>query len=125
MANTNKEIVEAINASFAKNEIDGFLKYCADDIKWTMVGEKVTKGKDTVREWLKSMADVEPPKFTVTNLVGEGDVVVANGDMTMKDKDGKTESYSYCDIYNFKNGKVGELTSFVMKTDNAKQSASA
>jgi len=35
--------------------------------------------------------------------------------MTMKDKDGKTGSYAYCDIYRFRDAKIVTLISFVME----------
>jgi len=68
--------------------------------------------------------DTEPPKFTVNNIIAEGDFVTAYGDMTMKDKDGRTVPYAYCDIYRFREGKVVELSSFVIKTEAKAESAS-
>jgi uncharacterized protein len=120
---TNKEIVEKVNASFAEGGVEGFLSYCADDVVWTMVGNKTTKGKKGIREWMASM-DFEPPKFTVDNIIAEGDFATAYGDMTIKDKDGKTAPYAYCDIYRFRNGKIAELNSFVIKTEARAESAS-
>jgi ketosteroid isomerase-like protein len=116
MSAKNKEIVEKVNASFAGGSVEGFLSNCADDVVWTMVGNETTKGKNAIREWLSSM-DMEPPKFTVNNIIAEGDFVTAYGDMTMKEKDGKTVPYAYCDIYRFQNGKIAELSSFVIKTE--------
>ncbi|MGH9323592.1 MAG: nuclear transport factor 2 family protein [Vicinamibacteria bacterium] len=112
----NKETVERINEAFADGSTEGFLSFCADDVEWTMVGEKTVKGKDQMRKWMASM-DMEPPKFTVTAIVAEGDLVAAYGDMTMREKSGETVPYSYCDIYRFRNDKVAELRSFVIKTD--------
>jgi ketosteroid isomerase-like protein len=125
MSNTNKQIIEKVNAAFAENNLEGFLENCKDDVKWTMAGEKIRTGVDTIRDWMKSMGEMEPPKFTVSNLVGEGDIVVANGDMNMKNKEGQTESYSYCDIYRFEGGKIAELTSYVVKTGDAAKQAQA
>jgi uncharacterized protein len=119
----NKEIVEKVNATFAEGGVEGFLSQCADDVVWTMVGSKTTKGKNAIREWLTSM-DMEPPNFTVNKIIGEGDFVTAYGDMTMKDKDGKVVPYAYCDIYRFREGKIIELTSFVIKTEAKSETAS-
>lgn len=119
----NKEIVEKVNATFAEGGVEGFLSQCADDVVWTMVGSKTTKGKNAIREWLTSM-DMEPPKFTVNKIIGEGDFVTAYGDMTMTDKDGKVVPYAYCDIYRFREGKIIELTSFVIKTEAKSETAS-
>lgn len=116
MSEKNKEIVKKVDAAFAEGNPETFLSFCAEDVEWTMVGEKTTKGKDAVRQWLASMPS-EPPKFTVKNVMAEGDFVTANGDMTMKDKDGKAIPYSYCDLYRFRDGKIVELRSFVIKTE--------
>jgi len=98
MSAKNKEIVEKVNAAFAEGSTEKFLSLCADDVEWTTVGDKAVKGKDAIRQWMASMGNMEPPKFTVDNVIAEGDFVTAYGDMTMKDKDGEVAPYSYCDI---------------------------
>lgn len=123
MSAKNKEIIEKVNASFAEGNLEGFLSHCADDVAWTMIGNKTTTGKTAIREWMASM-DIEPPKFTVDQVIAEGDFVTAFGDMTMKEKDGKTVPYAYCDIYRFRNGKIVELNSFLIKTEAKTESAS-
>jgi len=91
------------------------LAFCADEIEWTIVGEKYVKGKEAIRRWMESM-EMEPPKFTVDTVIAEGDFVAAHGRMTMKDKDGKTAPYAYCDIYRIRSDKIIELISFITKT---------
>ena len=90
---------------------------------WTIVGDKTMKGKNAIREWMASM-DMEPPKFTVNNIIAEGDFATAYDDMAMKEKDGKTVAYSYCDIYHFRDGKIADLNSFVIKTEAKAETAS-
>lgn len=115
MSSRNKEVVEKVNASFAANNLEGVLAQCAEDVEWTMVGEKICKGKQAIREWLKAMPS-EPPVFTVATLIAEGDRVMASGDMTMNEKERQAVPYSYCDIYRFRGDKIAELKSFVIKT---------
>ena len=116
MSAKSKEIVEQVNAAFAENNLEGFLSFCTDDVKWTMVGDKTVNGKVAIRQWMASM-DFEPPRFTVDNVIAEGDFVAAHGDMTMKGKDGTPVPYSYCDIYRFRGEKIVELRSFLIKTE--------
>lgn len=118
MSSRNKEVVEKVNASFAANNLEGFLAQCVEDVEWTMVGEKVCKGKQAIREWMKAMPS-QPPVFTVATLMAEGDLVMAQGDMTMNEKEQGTVPYSYCDIYRFRGDKIAELKSFVIKADAA------
>lgn len=118
MPASSKEIVEKVNSAFAKNDLEGFLSFCADDVEWTMVGDQTINGKDAIRHWMASM-DFDPPEFTVDAVIAEGDFVAAHGNMTMKREDGKTMPYSYCDIYRFRDDKIVELRSFVIKTEGA------
>jgi ketosteroid isomerase-like protein len=115
MSSKNKQIVDQVNAAFAQNSVEGFLSCCTEDVVWTMVGETRVKGKDAIRQWMKSM-NAEAPAFSVSNVIAEGDFATAYGDMTMKDKDGSSTPYSYCDIYRFRGDKIAELSSFVIKT---------
>lgn len=123
MSEGNKKFVENVNAAFAENNVEGFLSFCADDVVWTMIGDRSVRGKETIRKWMESM-DMEPPTFTVDMLIGEGDTVAAYGNMTMKKEDGKIVPYAYCDIYRFKDALIMELISFVIKT-GAKEDTSS
>lgn len=125
MANTNKQIVEKVNAGFAANNPEVFLEQCKDDVVWKMVGDETRTGVDNIRQWMAQMKDMEPPKFSVDTLIGEGDYVVSSGDMTMKNKEGKEEAYSYCDLYRFDGNKIAELTSYVVKTSETAKEAKA
>lgn len=119
MSENNKEIVGKVNAAFLEGNFEEFLTFCADDVQWTIVGDRSVKGKEAIRQWMKEMEaeNSEPPKFTVADpVIAEGDFVAARGDMTMKDKGGKQGQYSYCDIYRFSDDKIVELNSFVVKT---------
>jgi|SRR5688572_1964126 ketosteroid isomerase-like protein len=115
MAESKKQIVEKINKAFADNNPEEFLSNCTEDVVWTMVGEKTNNGKKAIREWMASMKDMEAPKFTVDQIVAEGDSVVCYGDMSMKDESGKLGRYSYCDAYRFSGDKITELRSFIVK----------
>lgn len=116
MSSKNKEIIEKVNASFAEGNIEGFLSFCAEDAEWQMVGDKAFKGKEAIREFMSSMehTGMEPPKFTVDEVIAEGDSVVAYGDMTMEE-DGETVPYSYADVYRFREDQIIRLQSFVVK----------
>jgi uncharacterized protein (TIGR02246 family) len=117
MSEKNKEIVAKVDAAFAEGNTEGFLSFCAEDVEWIMVGDKPVNGKDAIRKWMASMDLPEPPKFTVANVIAEGDFVTAHGEMTMKDKEGTAVPYAYCDIYRFRGDKIVELISFVVKTE--------
>ena len=123
MSEKYKAIIEAVNASFVENNLEGFLAHCVDDVEWTMVGEMSVTGKDAIRREMAKM-ESEPPKITTDKIIVEGEFATSHGNMTMKDKEGKTVPYSFCDIYRFRDDKIVEIKAFVIKTE-AKGKASS
>ena len=117
MSEDNKATLKNANAAMAEGKFEEFLSFCADDTKWTMVGDKTLEGKEAVRRWMAETY-VEPPKFEVAEMIAEGDFVTAIGEITLKDKSGKSTYYSYCDVWRFRGGKMLELQAFVIETEN-------
>lgn len=111
---TNKEILQAANAAVTNGDNEGFLTFCTDTVVWTFVGEQTLAGKEAVRQYMAE-AYSEPPKFHVENLIAEGNYVTAIGNIDLKDQDGTLTHYSYCDVWRFEDGKMAELTAFVIK----------
>jgi uncharacterized protein len=120
----NKSTVERINDAMARADVEGFLGYCSDDFTWTMVGEAPVQGKDAIRTWMGQMPG-EPPDFTVRALVGDGDYVIARGDMRMPDDSGAVNTYEFADVWRFEGGRAVELNAFVIKTQPAERAKAA
>ena len=72
------------------------------------------KGKEAVRQYMAE-AYKEPPKFSVSNMIAEGDYVTAIGEITIGGVD-----YSYCDVWRFRDGKMTELKAFVIQAANSR-----
>lgn len=117
MSEKNKAILLEGNAAIARGDNEGFLAFCADDTEWTFVGDQTLRGKEAVRQYM-AKAYIEPPKFTVENLIAEGDFLTAVGEIILKDEDGKETDYSYCDVWRFRGGKIVELRGFVIKAED-------
>jgi len=112
--NHNKVILEKANSAIKKGDYEGFLAHCTDDTTWTFVGDTTLQGKEAVRQWMAT-AYVKPPQFTVETLVAEGELVAAIGKIDIADKNGEVVTHSYCDVWRFREGKMAELTAFVIK----------
>lgn len=111
---TNKEILQKANAFIADGNYEAFLSYCTDNTEWDFIGDVVLKGKEAVRQYM-AKTYIEPPRFEVENLIAEGDFVTAIGNISLKDETGKTTHYSYCDVWEFKDGKMNRLKAFVIE----------
>lgn len=115
MSDQNKATLERANAAITQGDTEGFLAFCTDDIEWTTVGGSTLQGKEAVRQWMAT-AYTEPPDFSVTHLVAEGDFLVAFGNITVKNEDGKMVPSAYSDLWRFREGKMAELKAFVIET---------
>ena len=120
MSNKNIEIVKQANALLTDGKNAEFILMCAEDIEWTLLSDTPTtmKGRDAITAFMASTspAGSDSPRFTVKNMIGDGEVVMSNGEMNMKGKDGETVPYAYCDIYQFQDGKIAKLLTFMNKT---------
>lgn len=117
MTENNKTILIKANEAVSKGDYEGFLQYCTEDTKWTFVGDQVLEGKNEVRKWMLTEYIV-PPKFDVTNLIAENEYVTALGQITLINGKGASVQYSYCDVWKFRDGKMAELTAFVIEPTN-------
>ena len=115
MNTNNKQILQTANAAVSKGDFEGFLKHCAEDIEWNMIGDTSLKGKSAVREWMIETY-VNPPKFAADHFVSEGDFVTVFGDIDIKDQKGNTTHSKYCDVWKFKDGLMTELRAYAIET---------
>jgi ketosteroid isomerase-like protein len=116
MMDNNKEVLKRANEAITNGDHELFLSYCTDNTLWTFVGDEKLQGKEAVRQYI-AKAYLEPPIFKVDHLIGEGDFVTAIGEISLKDKDGKTTRYSYCDVWRFHDNKMAELKAFVIEIE--------
>ena len=129
MSDKNIEIVKQANALLKDGKTEEFTLLCAEAIEWTLLGDTPTeiKGREGIIKFMASTspADSDAPKFTVKNMIADGDVVMSNGEMSMKGKEGDLVPYAYCDIYTFSDGKIAKLLTFMNKTkaDSKKESS--
>lgn len=110
----NKAVLLKANACVSEGDNEGFLSFCTEDLYYEFVGDKTLQGKEAVRAYMKAEY-VEPPIFTVENLIAEGEYLTAIGKISMKDKNGKMIDYAYCDVWRFRDGKMAELRAFVIE----------
>lgn len=118
MSVTNKEIVQQVNDAFLTNNIEVFLDHCTDEISWTMVGKPALEGKDAIRAFMGNMEGMDPPKLTLINTIAEGDLVASEGYMEMKNSDGSPYKGAFCDVYQFRDGKIIALKSYIVDLAN-------
>ncbi|HZG23738.1 MAG TPA: nuclear transport factor 2 family protein [Chitinophagaceae bacterium] len=120
MSENNKTILIKANEAVSKGDYEGFLEYCTEDTKWIFIGDQILNGKKEVRKWMLTEYIV-PPRVDVTNLIAENDYVTALGQITLINEKGVSVQYCYCDVWKFRDGKMAELTAFVIEPKNWKK----
>ncbi|MBS7564970.1 nuclear transport factor 2 family protein [Mucilaginibacter sp. Bleaf8] len=111
----NKAVLLNANDLITQGDNEGFLSFCTEDTEWEFVGDKTLKGKQAVREYMET-AYLEPPKFDVEKLIAGEDFVTAIGKISLKNESGKVVDYAYCDVWQFRDGKLDKLKAFVVET---------
>jgi uncharacterized protein len=116
MSQAHKNILQQANAAIAQGDFEGFLGLCTEDTVWIFVGDRTLRGKPAVREWMAATYK-EPPRFEVDRMIADGDSLVALGEITLKDDEGREARHSYCDVWRFRADKLAELRAFVLPAE--------
>ena len=113
MKETNNQLLIKISEEFAKGNLEFVEAYLANDIKWNILGESPTIGKEQVLEVSKMQQLESFPVVTVKNIVAEGDYVVVESTGEAKTKNGNPYNQTYCDVFRFSEDKLQEITTYL------------
>lgn len=112
----NKKTVEKYIDGFNKSDHGQILSCLTDDIEWELPGVFHLYGKESFDKEINNEAFVGNPTVTITILVEENDVVVAEGEVHVKKIDGNILHLKYCDVFIMINTKIRRLVSYIMET---------
>ena len=110
----NKETVTRYMDGFSNSDHSKILSCLTEDVIWEMPGFFHLTGKEAFDKEIENDAFVGKPNITVTRLLEESDVVVAEGAVKSQRRDGGTLDAVFCDVFHMKNGKIKQLTSYVL-----------
>jgi uncharacterized protein len=81
---------------------------------WEMPGFFYHNGKDAFDKEIENPNADGHPDISITRLVEEGDIVIAEGVVKAKMKDGSKLDALFCDVFHFSNNKISKLTTYLM-----------
>ena len=117
MSDQNKAAVQQPNAAIRTNDLEAFLVFYTDDVRWIRVGERSAAGKAELRRLIESLGDAPPPSNVMFDaIVAEGNLVVAFGQLIGEGEDGETAHRAFCDVYRFRGDKIAEQIGFLVRT---------
>ena len=113
--NSPKNIfVQELTIALGSGNVNSVLNRVTDDIRWTIVGEKVIQGKDHLAEALEKENNVL--ELTVHHVATHGRAGAVNGTRKFKDKN----EQGFCHVYEFRDTKgtsIKEITSYVIEVE--------
>ena len=101
---------------FRRSDHAQVLSCLTDDVEWGIPGAFHARGKAAFDEHIEDEGFVGSPAITVARLTEEGDVVVAEGAVRTRRKDGAVLSLAFCDVFEMRGGKIRRLISYLMET---------
>jgi ketosteroid isomerase-like protein len=111
----NKKIVEKYMDGFNKSDHKQILSCLTDDVEWVLPGVFHLIGKKEFDKEIENEAFVGKPIISVTRLIEENDVVIAEGTVRAEKKIGGFVNLEFCDVFEMKNGLINKLTSYLME----------
>src|SRR6185436_19783538 len=111
---SNKKVVEKYMEGFNASDHAKILECLREDVTWDMPGFFHKQGKEEFDKEIENDAFVGRPTITLTRMVEEGNVVVAEGAVSCQMKNGGLLDAVFCDVFVFQNDKIKHLTSYLM-----------
>ena len=112
---SNKKVIETYMDGFRTSDHAKILSCLTDSVVWEMPGLFHLVGKEQFDKEIENPAFVGSPTITITRLVEEGNIVIAEGNVIGKFKDGGILDASFCDVFHFDSNKISRLTGYLMQ----------
>lgn len=111
----NKKVVEEYMQGFREGDHTKILSCLTDDVIWDIPGHAYLKGKEKFDKEIENDAFEGKPVITVSRLIEENDIVVAEGEVQTKMKNGGVINLLFCDVFHFSDGKIKQLISYLVQ----------
>ena len=112
----HENLVATYMDGFRRSDHELVLSCLTEDVEWRIPGAFHARGKKEFDEHIEDEGFIGSPSITVTRLVEEDDVVVAEGSVRTQRKDGTVLNLAFCDVFEIENGRIRRLVSYLMGT---------
>ena len=110
----NKKVVENYMEGFNASDHEKILSCLTDDVVWDMPGFFHHHGKEALDKEIENPNTDGHPDITITRLIKERNIVVAEGSVKAKMKDGGLLDATFCDVFHFTSGNISKITTYLM-----------
>jgi uncharacterized protein len=110
----NKKTVQKYMDGFMASDHAMILSCLTDDITWEMPGMIHLSGKESFDNEIENDNFEGSPTIQIIRMVEEDNVVVAEGAVQCRMKEGGMLDALFCEIFQMDNGKIKKLTTYQM-----------
>ena len=117
---TNKHLIRNAFEAMGRSDIRPLYDLMRDDFAWIIEGQsrfsRSYEGKEAVKRDLLDVlfqAFATPYRFTIDEIIAEGDRVVVRGRGEVRTKAGKDYNNSYCFVLRLEGGQLVELREYL------------
>ncbi len=110
----NKQTVETYIEGFRRSDHAMVLSCLTDDVIWEMPGVYRHVGKEEFDKEIENENFIGSPTIQIKRLTEENNVVIAEGAVQGKMRNGGKLDAVFCDVFEMENGKIKKLTSYLM-----------
>ncbi|HYN10577.1 MAG TPA: nuclear transport factor 2 family protein [Vicinamibacterales bacterium] len=111
----NKRTVEDYMDGFRNTDRPRILSCLTEDVEWEIPGLFHVQGQAAFNEHIVDEGFAGQPAITVTRLIEESDVVVAEGSVRTQRTDGRRMNLVFCDVFEMQDGRIRRLISYLME----------
>lgn len=120
LKNNNEDLKEIVEQHLLnKDEIE--IEYLADDIHWYIIGSATIIGKRNFLEAIKMCKTIQLnssegnfPLIDIKKVTVEGEYIIIKNEGKVFSRTGRPHKVEYYDIYRVKNGKISEMTTYLL-----------
>ena len=111
---------EAVAEAFSSHRFSKAYPHIAEDVRWTLVGGPTLVGKSAAvaacEDTLSQLAETTT-RFQKFKIITGGDSVVIDSVAEYETPGQVTSVVASCDIYEFRDGVISELTSYTVELE--------
>jgi ketosteroid isomerase-like protein len=112
----NKKTIETYIEGFNRTDHEMILSCVTDDVEWIMPGFFHHVGKAAFDGEIENAAFSGMPRVTISRIVEEDDVVVAEGTVESELADGAPFSAAFCDVFEMRDARIRRLIGYLVAT---------
>lgn len=100
--------------AFRRSDHAQVLACLTDDVEWEIPGAFHVRGKRAFDQHIEEVEFESRPEIAVSRLTEEHDVVVAEGTVLTRQKNGAILHLAFCDVFEMRDARIRKLISYVV-----------